>query len=215
MCKFSNFIIFEIFILLLIFSSEIYNTFSKTFMIRIFFIEKLLDVLCKIISKQIPNIRYTKRLFIKTDSIVISTRLQKGGGLGKIIENITSKNNSEIILTNLIKYNQYQSNFIKSKVHNINNIGLLNKIFALNELIISNKLSKIHILNDPSDPIPYIAFLRYKKSNKKFIFHHHCDSCYSFGMYESKWNHEDYFQNQYVICRKKLKPKLNHILDIL
>ena len=215
MYNFLNFILCEILIILLISIVEIYITCSKTFLIRIYFLEKIFDYLCKIISKQIPSIKKNKKKSIGTDSIIISSRLQKGGGLGKIIENLNKKKHSEIILTNFIRYKKYQSDYINTKVYNLNNVGLLNKIITLNNLFTSNNLSTIYVLNDPSDPIPYIAFLRYKKSDKKFIFHHHADSCYSFGMYESKWGHEDYFQSQYIICRNNLKPKLNNIFDIL
>ena len=216
MYKSLNFIFYEILIILLISTVEIYITFlKKTFLIRIYFIEKKFDFICKLISKKLPNIQQKKRKYIENESIIISTRLQKGGGLGKIIENLVKENNSEIILTNLIRYNKFQSGSIKTKIHNLNNFGFLNKIITLNNIFIENNLSKIYILNDPSDPIPYIAYLRYKKLDKNFVFHHHADTCYSFGMYESNWEHEDYFQNQYIICKQNLKTKLNSIFDIL
>ena len=215
MNKYSKYILCEISILALILICEIYNTLSKTCFIRIEFIEKLIENLCIILSKFIPRKIYFIDQIFKEDKILIASRLQNGGGLGKILLSLNRLNKSPLVLTNIINFRNNRKESIYLNVFSIRKFGLLQKIFVLQAIFRKKNILDIHILNDPSDPLPFLAYLTQKNRDKNFFFHHHADHSYSFGMFNNNWNHIDYFQNQYLFCRKKCNCTFRNMFEIL
>lgn len=212
-----KYFIIELNIFLLIVVAEIYNVFSITNLTRVFYIEKWIERSCRNISLDLKNIIKYRVSNYKIDKIIVLSRLQKGGGLGKIYQKIKEKNISLTIITNIFQFRIISPPFKtkKSRFIVLNNIGIINRIEKLCNVFSCNSSNEIHLLNDTTDPLPYIAYLICSTNKKNFFFYHHADHSFSFGMFESNWHHIDLFQNQFQICKKVLKPKFNSMINFL
>ena len=207
----------ELNIFLLIVVAEIYNIFSITNLTRVSYIEKWIERTCRNIALDLKNIIKFSVSNYSIKKIIVLSRLQKGGGLGKIYKKIKERNSSLTIITNIFQFRMISppSNTKKSRSIILNNIGIINRIEKLCNFFSCNSSNEIHLLYDKTDPLPYIAYLICSTNNKNFFFYHHADHSFSFGMFESNWHHIDLFQNQFQICKKVLKPKFNSMINFL
>ena len=207
----------ELNIFLLIVIAEIYNSFSIANFKRVLSIEKWIERSCRNISLDLKNIIKYRASNYNFNKIIVVSRLQKGGGLGKIYKKIKERNNSLTIITNIFQFRIIKppSNTNKSRSIVLDNIGIINRIEKLCNFFSCNSSNEIHLLNDTTDPLPYIAYLICSTNKKNFFFYHHADHSFSFGMFESNWHHIDLFQNQFQVCKKVLKPKFNSMINFL
>ena len=211
------YIIIELRIILLILLTEIYNSISVRNHIRKFFIEEFLEDSCKKIATALKN--KLKFDFQKSENseIILVSRLQKGGGLTDIYNKINNGRNIFTLATNIFEFRSTTHLKIKEgmKIKQINNIGCILRINKLVNYISNSKLRKIHVLNDSSDPLIYIAYLISTQNREAFIFYHHADHSFCFGSLEKDWMHIDLFQNQHQICTKKVKAEFIPMTNFL
>ena len=212
-----TFTIIEIKIFILILKAETYNVLSTSFFIRITFLENYLENCCKNIAFELKNLGYPKKDLFVNDKIIIVSRIQKGGGITKILKKILDNENCFLVNTNIFNYKSIRiiDPKIKFKSDYLKNFSFIKRIEKLVTYFSNNKTKKIYILNDSTDPLPYISFLICNTNSNFFNFYHHADHSFSFGMFEKNWNHFDLFQNQFINCKKKLDPKFLSLTNFL
>ena len=209
-------ILLELRILFLIMIAETYNSISKRNFIRLHKIEYFLNLQCYKIAKYLRKSLKLNELNFNNEELVLITRVQKGGGLGDIYRSITREKKILTLSTSIFDFRSLEGrDLIKVNYEKISSFGIIPRIQRILSYISSKNLKKIHILNEPCDPLMYISYLIYSKNSKNFIFYHHADHTFCFGDLETKWTHVDLFQNQFHICKKKLKPVFDSMLNLL
>ena len=206
----------ELRILFLIMLAEIYNSISKRNFIRIHKIEYFLNFQCHEIAKYLRKSLKLHVFNFNHEELVLVTRVQKGGGLADIHRKIVSEKKILTLSTGIFDFRALEEkDFLKINYEKISFSGIIPRIEKILSYISNHNLKKIHVLNEPCDPLIYISYLIYYKNFKNFIFYHHADHSFSFGDMETKWTHIDLFQNQFHICKKDLKPVFNSMVNLL
>ena len=207
----------ELRIILIIFLAEVYNCISLRSFKRFFSIEIFLDNQCLGIANSLKNIYNSSLIFDVEKELILLTRLQKGGGLGKIYNKIIAGKTTTTLSTGIFEFRTFDSskNIKDKKIVKIYSFGIVSRIRKILAYLSNPNLEKIHILNDSCDPLIYITYLIFPKDSKKFVFYHHADHTFCFGALEKNWNHIDLFQNQYEICKKRLNPIFNSMINFL
>tara|TARA_B100000242_G_scaffold85925_1_gene57395 strand:+ start:1583 stop:2224 length:642 start_codon:yes stop_codon:yes gene_type:complete len=207
----------ELRILFIVMLAELYNSISKRNFIRLYTIEYFLDFQCNQIAKYLRKSLKLKIHHTIYEELVVITRIQKGGGLGDIYKKIVSDKKILTLSTSIFDFRSLeQKGFLKEiGYEKISIFGMIPRIKKMVGYISNDSLKKIYILNEPCDPLIYISYLIYSRNFKNFVFYHHADHTFCFGALEKRWTHIDLFQNQYQICKKKLKPIFNSMINFL
>ena len=170
---------------------------------------------CYIISEKIRESISIDPFDMNVSNLVIISRIQKGGGLTRIYNKIIDRGDCFSIVTSIFNFRNINKKYNYSYLNLLNTFGLLNRIKYLVNSFKNINSSQVYILNDPSDPLPFISYLIAKDSNTTYTFHHHADHSFCFGMFCDSWNHLDHYPNQYVVCKRFLNNKFDSLLNYI